>query len=161
MMQISSTFRAAPMLSPRTADYVSALIRDGDNFDYAGWLQQVRAEEAQAKQSQQTSTSGETVAKEIAPPIARPDSWRTWPRSMRLARHVAISKGKFRLNQGCAGTVSAARIRRRFEKIRDVWNQFQASRARDAVYGYLDAGNFWRSNCAQSMALRHAPARSL
>ena len=49
MMRISSTFRAAPMLSPRTADYVSALIREGDNFDYAGWLQQVRAEEARAK----------------------------------------------------------------------------------------------------------------
>jgi len=139
MTQISSPFSAPPLLSPRTADYVSALIRDGDKFDYAGWLQQVRAEEVQAKQSQQTSTSGETVGKEIAPPIARPDSWRTWPRSMRLARQVAISKGKFWLNQGCAGTVSYARIRRRFEKIRDVWNQFQASRARDAVYGYLEA----------------------
>jgi hypothetical protein len=139
MMRISSTFSAPPLLSPRTADYVSALIREGGKFDYYRWLQQVRGEEARAKQSQQTSTSGETVAKEIAPPIARPDSWRTWPRSMRLARHVAISKGKFRLNQGCAGTLSAARIRRRFEKIRDVWNQFQASRARDAVYGYLEA----------------------
>jgi hypothetical protein len=138
-MRISSTFSAPPLLSPRTADYVSALIREGGKFDYYRWLQQVRGEEARAKQSQQTSTSGETVAKEIAPPIARPDSWRTWPRSMRLARHVAISKGKFRLNQGCAGTLSAARIRRRFEKIRDVWNQFQASRARDAVYGYLEA----------------------
>ena len=73
MMRISSTFRAAPMLSPRTADYVSALIREGDNFDYAGWLQQVRAEEARAKESQQTSTSGKTVVKEIAPQIARPE----------------------------------------------------------------------------------------
>ncbi len=139
MMQISSTFSARPLLSPRTADYVSALIRDGDKFDYAGWLQQVRAEEVQAKRSQQTSTSGETVAKEIAPPIAGPDSWRTWPRSMRLARHVAISKGKFRLNQGYPGTISAARIRRWFEELRRAWDVFQASRARDAVYGYLEA----------------------
>jgi hypothetical protein len=74
MTQISSVFRAAPLLSPRTADYVSALIREGDNFDYAGWLQQVRAQDAQAQQSQQTSTSRKTVAKEIAPQIARPES---------------------------------------------------------------------------------------
>jgi hypothetical protein len=139
MTQISSVFRAAPLLSPRTADYVSALIREGDNFDYAGWLQQVRAQDAQAQQSQQTSTSRKTVAKEIAPQIARPESRQSSPTSMRLARHVAILKGMSQLNQGCAGTTSAARIRRWFEKIRDVWNRFQTSRARDAVYAYLEA----------------------
>ena len=32
-----------------------------------------------------------------------------------------------------------ARLRRRLEKIRDTWDDFQASRARDAVYGYLEA----------------------
>ena len=32
-----------------------------------------------------------------------------------------------------------ARLRRRLEKIRDAWDDFQASRARDAVYGYLGA----------------------
>jgi hypothetical protein len=48
MMQISSTFSASPLLSPRTADYVSALIREGDKFDYYRWLQQVRGEEARA-----------------------------------------------------------------------------------------------------------------
>ena len=32
-----------------------------------------------------------------------------------------------------------ARLRRRLEKICDAWNDFQASRARDAVYGYLEA----------------------
>ena len=51
-----ATFRAALLLPPRTADYVSALIREGDKFDYAGWLQQVRAEEAQAKEHPQTTT---------------------------------------------------------------------------------------------------------
>ena len=50
MTQISSVFGAAPLLSPRTADYVSALIREGDNFDYYEWLQRVREEEAEAKQ---------------------------------------------------------------------------------------------------------------
>ena len=30
-------------------------------------------------------------------------------------------------------------FRRRLEKIRDAWDDFQANRARDAVYGYLEA----------------------
>jgi hypothetical protein len=32
-----------------------------------------------------------------------------------------------------------ARLRRRLEKVSDAWDEFQASRARDAVYGYLEA----------------------
>ena len=36
-------------------------------------------------------------------------------------------------------TLLAISIRRWFEKIRDVWDDFQASRTRDAVYGYLEA----------------------
>jgi hypothetical protein len=147
MIQILSTFRAAPMLSARTADYVSALKREGDKFDYCRWLQQVRGEEAQAKQSQQ----------EI---VARPEFRRSCPTSMQPARHAAISKGMSRLNKGCAGTTSAARIRRWFEKIRDVWNQFQTSRARDAVYGYLEAVfaivSHYKTRRKTNKLLRHA-----
>ena len=33
-------------LSPRTASYIDALIREGDKFDYSKWLQRVREEEA-------------------------------------------------------------------------------------------------------------------
>jgi hypothetical protein len=59
--------------SPRTADYVSALIREGDNFDYYRWLREARAEETQAKQRPQTTTSGKMRAGEIEPPIGTPD----------------------------------------------------------------------------------------
>ena len=38
------------MMSPRTANYVEAMIREGDNFDYRRWLRRVREEEAEAKQ---------------------------------------------------------------------------------------------------------------
>jgi len=61
MMQISLTFSGPPLLSPRTADYVSALVREGDKFDYCKWLQRVREEEAQAKRRPQRS------AERIAP----------------------------------------------------------------------------------------------
>ena len=60
MSETLSTFRAPPLLSPRTANYVAALIRQGDNFDYYKWLQRVREEEAEAKQAEAAFTSGET-----------------------------------------------------------------------------------------------------
>jgi hypothetical protein len=91
MTQISSTHKSV-WLTPRTANYVAALIREGDSFDYCKWLQQVRGEKTQAKQSQRISTSRKTVAEEIACQIARPDSRQSCPTSMRLGRHVAIQR---------------------------------------------------------------------
>jgi hypothetical protein len=73
MIETSSTFRAPSLLSPRTANYVAALIRQGDNFDYFKWLQRVREEEGQAKQIPATFTSGKIIAPEIDPPIGTTD----------------------------------------------------------------------------------------
>ena len=73
MIEISSTFRAPSLLSPRTANYVAALIRQGDNFDYFKWLQKVRDDEGQAKQIPATFTSGKIIAPEIDPPIGTAD----------------------------------------------------------------------------------------
>jgi hypothetical protein len=44
-------------MSPRTAKYVEAMIREGDNFDYHQWLERVREEEAEAKQAQARATT--------------------------------------------------------------------------------------------------------
>ena len=57
------------MLSPRTAKYVAALTREGDNFDYFKWLQTVREEESQTKPIPAMFTSGKIIAPEIDPPI--------------------------------------------------------------------------------------------
>ena len=42
MMLISSPFRETALLSSRTAKYVEAMIREGDNFDYVSWLKKVQ-----------------------------------------------------------------------------------------------------------------------
>ena len=49
----------------RTADYVAALIREGDNLDYYRWLQEARAEETQAKQRPQPPGRGAVSNKYI------------------------------------------------------------------------------------------------
>ena len=65
MTETLSTFRAPPLLSPRTAKYVAALMREGDNFDYYKWLQRVRKEEDQEKQAAAAFTSGEMIPAKI------------------------------------------------------------------------------------------------
>jgi hypothetical protein len=55
MMQISSTYKSV-WLTPRTVNYVAAVIRDGDDFDYCKWLERVREKEAQAKELPQAIT---------------------------------------------------------------------------------------------------------
>jgi hypothetical protein len=139
MSGISSTFRAPSLLSPRTANSVAALIRQGDNFDYFKWLQKVREEESQAKQIPATFTSGKIIASEIDPPIGTADcrsaSLNSGPAPMTRAAPLP----KARSHREPRDKTSRARLRRRLEKIRDAWDDFQASRARDAVYGYLEA----------------------
>jgi hypothetical protein len=137
MTKTSTTSRTLSLLSPRTADYVSALIREGDNFDYYRWLQDARAEETQAKKRPQTTTLGKIRAVEINPPIGTPDCRKAPPNRTRLAR--PMPGGVPRSYREHPRSTSVTRITRRLEKIRDAWDDFQASRARDAVYGYLEA----------------------
>jgi hypothetical protein len=70
MTEISYPTREPSPLSPRTAEYVAALMREGDNFDYDKWFQGVREEEAQAKKVPATFTSGKIAATEIGNPIS-------------------------------------------------------------------------------------------
>jgi hypothetical protein len=134
MTQISSTFSAA-RLTPRTANYVAALIREGDNFDYCRWLLQVREEKAQAKEYPQT-VFRRSVPEEIETRVAGGE---TSPNGRLFNGRAPISIGMTRSRRKTLHSTSAMRITRRLEKVRDVWNDFQASRTRDAVYRYLEA----------------------
>jgi len=59
----------ATLMSPRTAKYVEAMIREGDNFDYDEWVKRVREEEARAKQVEAARTCRDVVAAEVNNPI--------------------------------------------------------------------------------------------
>jgi hypothetical protein len=49
MIEISFPVRVPPLVSPRTASYVAALIQEGDDFDYSKWFQEVRRKEREAE----------------------------------------------------------------------------------------------------------------
>ena len=137
MMQISSTFKSA-WLSPRTANYVAALIREGDSFDYCKWLQKTREGEVQAAQAFAGSAPGETAAMQCN--SIQGQVWRGTPppaaQPLRVStlRRIALR----RTGHADGDETPEARIRRKLEKVVHEWGDLQSSRARDAMYGYLE-----------------------
>jgi hypothetical protein len=137
---MTKTFFAdrAALMSPRTAKYVEALVREGDNFDYHKWLERVREEETQAKQGATAITWRDVVAARVNNPIntsdsrdARPNpALRLMPRTIQVPRALRSRR---------QANTPKARLRRWLQKVRGAWDDFQANRARDAVYGYMEA----------------------
>jgi hypothetical protein len=139
MMQISSTHKSV-WLSPRTADYVAALIREGDSFDYCKWLQKTCEREVQAAQAFAGSVPGEAAATQCN--SIQGQGWRgTPPPAAQPLRLSTVLRGMALRQTGHADgdETSEARTRRRLENVVHAWGDFQSSRARDAVYGYLEA----------------------
>jgi hypothetical protein len=124
MSGISSTFRAPSLLSPRTANYVAALVRQGDNFDYFKWLQTVREEEAEAKQVPVSFTSDAPVAAEIRNSISKSDYRGTWPNSALMTRAAPIPRAIWRPSREPVRKTAKARLARRLEKVADAWDDF-------------------------------------
>jgi hypothetical protein len=141
MMPISSPFRNQSLMSARTAKYVEAMIRQGDGFDYDMWLKRVREEEAQAKQLSAASGSGHAGAiGQMANPVSKSANHDASPHSARaLLRPIPVSRVLSRSARKMSDEQPKARIRRWLENVQIAWDEFQANRARDAVYDYLQA----------------------
>jgi hypothetical protein len=96
MSGISAPLGESVLFSPRTADYVSSLIREGDKFDYYKWLHRVREEEAEATQVPATLTSGEVVAAEIGNPINLPGFRGALPNCAFMTRTALVPRAIYR-----------------------------------------------------------------
>jgi hypothetical protein len=160
MSQISAPLKDSVLFSPRTANYVFSFIREGDKFDYYKWLQQVRGEAAQAKELPQPITSGNNVTARIDTPNSILDCRKASPNRTLFTRRVPIPGGMRRSYQESITRTSSARIGRRLEAICGAWDDFQANRARDAVYGYLEAVfaivSHYKTRRKANKLLRHA-----
>jgi hypothetical protein len=128
-------------MSARTVKYVEAMIRQGDNFDYDQWLRRIREEEAKAKQLSAASGSGQaTAAGQVANPVSKSANRDALPRSARaLLRPILVPRVISRSARKMSDEQPKARVRRWLENVQIAWDGFQASRARDAVYDYLQA----------------------
>ena len=137
MTGISFPVRGTFGLSPRTANYIAALFREGDKFDYSKWLQRVREEAAQAKQTLLTSARFELAAAGIGDQTGNSEGIR--PNPTQVTRAVPIPRALRRPHPQAESKTPKARLMRWLERISSAWDDFQTSRTRDAVYGYLGA----------------------
>ena len=160
MIETSSTFRAPSLLSPRTANYVAALIRQGDNFDYFKWLQRVREEEISGETDPGNIYLGQDCRSGNRPSNRHNGLQECIPKLGPGTDDQSRAVSKARSHHEPRNKTPKARLRRRLEKIRDAWDAFQASRARDAVYGYLEAVfaivEHYRTRRRTNKLLRHA-----
>jgi hypothetical protein len=132
----SLPLRDSFLLSPRTASYIEALIREGDKFDYFKWLQRVREEEAEAHE-QTAFTSGGLVPAEMGNQTDKSDC--IWRNPELATRAVPIPRVLRQVHRAPKSKLPEISTPHRLKKIRDVWDDFRASRTRDAVYGFLGA----------------------
>ena len=128
-------------LSPRTAKYVEARIREGDDFDYRRWLQRVREEEARANQVPAAFSSSEVVAPELGDltnTLDRLDAWANAEPAL-AGKTAPIPGAAYRSSQKATGESPRDRLRRKLMRVSDAFDEFQESRVRGAVYEYLKA----------------------
>jgi hypothetical protein len=138
-------------MSPRTAKYVEAMIREGDNFDYDEWLKRVREEEAQ---------QAEASARIAAPTKAFDDEHPRPKLALPLTAKTTLAQALRRSHRQAKSNTPKARLRRWLDKVRRAWEDFQTSRKRDAVYSYLEAAfaivAHFRVRRKTNRLLRHA-----
>ena len=132
----------------------------GALIDYYKWLQGVREEAAQAKELPQPITSENNVTARIDTPNSILDCRKASPNRTLFTRRAPIPGGMRRSYQESISRTSSARIGRRLEAICGAWDDFQANRARDAVYGYLEAVfaivSHYKTRRKTNKPLRHA-----
>ena len=129
------------MLTDITAKYVDTLIREGKNFDYLKWFRSVQEEQVQAKQIPAAFPSGKPVAPEIDSPAITSDRKEASANSVSSVTNktAPIVRMVFGSEHETKSEPPKARLKRRLVKVRYAWNEFQATRARDSVYKYLEA----------------------
>jgi hypothetical protein len=127
--------------SPRTAKFVEAIIREGDDFDYRKWLRRVREEEAQAKQVPAAFSSGESAALEIGDLTDTPDRRDAliYSGPALPAISAPIPRPAYGSDHKASEESSEDRLRQRLMMVCNAWDGFQECRKRDAVYRYLKA----------------------
>jgi len=126
------------MLTGRTAKYVEAMIREGDDFDYYRWLRGVQQEDARLK-----SVAGATP---VQPNVPRPETAQNPgefkdPETADTAKHKSVVRRTIQQVGHCTKSIDKPKksIRQRLGDVCSAWDDFQETRDRDAVYVYLRA----------------------
>jgi hypothetical protein len=131
------------MYTGRTKKYVEALCREGrENFDHRKWLQQVKEEETKEKRITASVSCEPDMTYE---PNCYTKKAQASPIPSSPPPALKINNGQTRQNSASSAgspnreTRKEERLRQRVVEVCNAWDEFQESRRRDAVYGYLRA----------------------
>jgi hypothetical protein len=129
------------MFSARTAKYVEAMISEGDDFDFRSWLRRVREEETKAKQVPAAFSFGESPPSEIVNLTNTPDRHEASIKAEPAPKTNSspIPRVRRQLGREAISRPPEIGLRLRLVMVCNAWDDFQESRKRDAVYGYLKA----------------------
>ena len=116
------------LMSTRTAKYVEAMIREGDNFNFGEWLKGAREEEAEAKQVPTEIAPRDVVAVRTDNPINKSGmrNARTSLGSALISKPGLNPRALRRRHQEAQSQTPNARLRRWLEKIHRAWGGFQS-----------------------------------
>jgi hypothetical protein len=121
--------------SPRTRKYVEAMIRQGEEFNIADWLRDVREEERREKTGSATENAGQEMKEEPA----RTSAAQAFPWA-EIMCHELASVARAAVPVPVPNSVSRHdKIRARLQHVTDAWHTFQRDRSRGAAYPYLRA----------------------
>jgi hypothetical protein len=125
--------------SKRTLQYLAALEREGDNFDYFAWLKRVREEDAREKAQGLSSAAPEQCG---SSGVSSTNIENTKEQSS-----IPLTLGHQRNRSGVVSERSAKptgddasrSVRNRLMKVYDAWDESSEDRSRDSIYPYLKA----------------------
>ena len=126
------------LMSPMTQSYVDAMIRVGDLFDYEKWYERASKEIAEANRVVAAGAAGDTHVSDCRRTTTQPDTSKPPENNGKagLAQNQRIMR---RSRQEPDANASSCPLKRRLAEVCDAFDEFQESRDRDAVYGYLNA----------------------
>jgi len=114
------------------------MIREGDDFDYYRWLRGVQQEDARLKSV--------AVSTPVQPIVPRPETAQNPgefkdPETADTAKHKSVVRRTIQQVGHCTKSIDKPKksIRQRLGDVCNAWDDFQETRDRDAVYGYLRA----------------------
>jgi len=111
-------------LSDRTKNYIAELMRQGADFDYSKWLDQVKSQKAQSSKSAPDCDLAANDKATCPPePLQDPHVLAT-----NLFRHAARPRGQ---KQICTS------VDQDLDNVCDAWGDVQKDRRRDGIYDYL------------------------
>jgi hypothetical protein len=128
------------MYTGRTKKYAETIIR-GDNFDYKKWLRQVKEEEAQEKRVAAASNSSEPTSPKLTDviPAAGVLSPSKSSPALRVNKGQTFHAPTWEIRSPNAKPRKKKGLGQRLLHVSHVWDDFQVTRDRDAVYPYLVA----------------------